>query len=278
MTGATVSVRRCIDGTFAAAGGTVTEDTGGGSSPGFYKFAMAQADTNGNDIGLAFTATGAITVEKTLVTTAGDPTDSVRFGLTALPNAAANAAGGLPVSIAGALDLDEMNADIEAIQTAQLTAAQIATGIWQDTTAGDFTTALSVGKSLMNGVTLGTGLTIASVSGAVGSVTAGVTVTTNNDKTGYTVSTNSDKTGYTLSTTGNNAAADAILDRDMSTGVDSGSPTVRTLRQAARFLRNKWTVAAGTLTVFKEDDATTSWTGAVSTDAAAVPIIGNDPA
>lgn len=42
-----------------------------------------------------------------------------------------------------------------------LTAAQIATGVWQDTTAGDFTVALSVGKSLMNGVTLGTGLTVA---------------------------------------------------------------------------------------------------------------------
>lgn len=55
-----------------------------------------------------------------------------------------------------------------------LTAAQIATGVWQDTTSGDFTTALSVGKSVMNGVSLGTGLTVASVSGAVGSVTGAV--------------------------------------------------------------------------------------------------------
>ncbi len=46
-----------------------------------------------------------------------DNQDGVRYGMTALPNAAANAAGGLPVSIAGALDLDEMNVDIEAIQT-----------------------------------------------------------------------------------------------------------------------------------------------------------------
>jgi hypothetical protein len=41
-----------------------------------------------------------------------------------------------------------------------LTAAQIAAGVWQDTTAGDFTVAGSVGKSIMNGVPLGTGLTI----------------------------------------------------------------------------------------------------------------------
>ena len=37
-----------------------------------------------------------------------------------------------------------------------LTAAQIATGIWQDATPGDFTTASSVGKSLYNAFTAGT--------------------------------------------------------------------------------------------------------------------------
>jgi hypothetical protein len=44
--------------------------------------------------------------------------------------------------------------------TNQLTAAQIATGVWQDTTAGDFTVSASIGKSVMNGVALGTGLTV----------------------------------------------------------------------------------------------------------------------
>jgi hypothetical protein len=46
-----------------------------------------------------------------------------------------------------------------------LTAAQIATGVWQDTTAGDFTAASSIGKSVMNGVSLGTGLTINAYTG-----------------------------------------------------------------------------------------------------------------
>lgn len=64
--------------------------------------------------------------------------------------------------------------------TNQLTAAAIATGVWTDTTAGDFTTALSIGKSIMNGVSLGTGLTVASVSGAVGSVTGAVGSVTGN--------------------------------------------------------------------------------------------------
>ena len=74
------------------------------------------------------------------------------------------------------------------------------------------------------------------------------------------------------------SVADAVLDRDMSTGTDSGSPTVRTVRQALRFLRNKWTVSGGTLTVYKEDDTTSSWTGSVTTTAGADPVTGNDPA
>lgn len=37
--------------------------------------------------------------------------------------------------------------------------------IWQDTTAGDFTAANSIGKSIMNGVALGTGLTINAYTG-----------------------------------------------------------------------------------------------------------------
>lgn len=72
--------------------------------------------------------------------------------------------------------------------------------------------------------------------------------------------------------------ADAILDRDMSTGVDSGSTTVRTMRQALRFLRNKWSISGTTLTVCKEDDATASWTSTVTSSAGADPITANDPA
>ncbi len=72
-----------------------------------------------------------------------------------------------------------------------------------------------------------------------------------------------------------NDIADAILKRDMSavTGEADRSPL-----NALRFLRNKWALSAGTLTVKKEDDSTTAWTSSVSTDAAAVPVIGSDPA
>jgi hypothetical protein len=75
-----------------------------------------------------------------------------------------------------------------------------------------------------------------------------------------------------------NAIADGCLDRNMSAGVDNGtnSTAVRTPRQALRALRNKVTVAAGTATVTKEDDTTTSWTAAISTTAGD-PTSGVDP-
>ena len=72
-----------------------------------------------------------------------------------------------------------------------------------------------------------------------------------------------------------NSIADAILNRDLSAVSDTNA---RTLLNAARFLRNKWSVSGTTLTVTKEDDTTSAWTATVSVDANADPITGNDPA
>lgn len=74
------------------------------------------------------------------------------------------------------------------------------------------------------------------------------------------------------------AIADALLNQDMNTGTDSGSTTVRTVRQALRLLRNRWAVAGGTLTVYKEDDSTASWTATITGDAAATPVVESNPA
>lgn len=71
-------------------------------------------------------------------------------------------------------------------------------------------------------------------------------------------------TAAALAADAGNEIADAILDRNMATGTDSGG---RTVRNALRFLRNKWTSAGGTLTVYKEDDATSAWTAAQTTTA-----------
>lgn len=65
---------------------------------------------------IADAATQAIEDQMVLISTYGngsgqhavDLDDGVRAGLTALPNAAANAAGGLPISTAGGLDMDAL--------------------------------------------------------------------------------------------------------------------------------------------------------------------------
>lgn len=77
-----------------------------------------------------------------------------------------------------------------------------------------------------------------------------------------------------ITTAGLNAIADALLDRNMATGTDSGTNSVRTVRQSLRTSRNKVDTGAGI--VYKEDDTTTSYTFAVTT-AAGNPITVFDP-
>ena len=81
--------------------------------------------------------------------------------------------------------------------------------------------------------------------------------------------------GVAISATVANQIADAILNRDMTSVSDTNA---RTLLNAARFLRNKYSVSGTTLTVTKEDDTTATWTSTLTTDAAADPVTGSDPA
>lgn len=89
-----------------------------------------------------------------------------------------------------------------------------------------------------------------------------------------TVGANGDKTGYTLTSAEHNNIADALLKRDWTAVTGEAA---RSVLNALRFLRNKWSVSGSTLTVTKEDDTTTAWAATVSTDAAADPVTGSDP-
>lgn len=61
-----------------------------------------------------------------------------------------------------------------------------------------------------------------------------------------------------------NTIADGILNRDMGVGTDTGSATVRTVRQALRALRNRFAISGATATFYKEDDSTVSHTAVVT--------------
>lgn len=93
-----------------------------------WQFVLTAAELTGKQIVVTVSdsATKAVEDQAFIVETFGhtsamyqtDWQDGVRMGLTALPAAAANAAGGLPISAAGALDMDDIGADVDAIETA----------------------------------------------------------------------------------------------------------------------------------------------------------------
>jgi hypothetical protein len=116
---------------------------------------------------------------------------------------------------------------------------------------------------------------VASVVGNVGGDVVGTVASVVGNVGGNVVgSVNAVINPVDLTTAGNEAIADAVLLRNVA----GGSNTGRTVREAFYFLRNRWTVTTGTLTVYETDDATTSWTAVVTGTPGADPITGNDPA
>ncbi len=68
--------------------------------------------------------------------------------------------------------------------------------------------------------------------------------------------------------------ADALLKRDWTS---VSGEAARSVLNALRILRNKFTLTGTALSVKKEDDSTEAWASVVTTDAAADPITGSDP-
>ena len=78
------------------------------SSPGLYRIDWPDAAfaTGVDKVLLVVSGAGLDPAVEEIDLVDYDPADGVRLGLTAMPNAAADAAGGLPISDAGGLDLD----------------------------------------------------------------------------------------------------------------------------------------------------------------------------
>ena len=92
-----------------------------------------------------------------------DPEDGVRLGLTALPNAAADAGGGLPISDAGGLNMDATDTNVSSILT---DTAEIGT-------AGAGLSNINLPNQTMD-ITGNLSGSVGSVTGAVGSVAGNV--------------------------------------------------------------------------------------------------------
>lgn len=221
-----------------------------------------------------------------------DLSDTVRLGLTALPAAAASAAGGLPTVgtganqitlAAGAVTVGTNNdkagytASTVTDKTGYSLSAAGVQAIWDALTTA-LTTVGSIGKRIADYLTGDAYARLGAPAGAsVSADIAAIQADTNDIQTRLPAALVGGKIDATLAATERTAIADAVLDRDMSVGTDSGSSLVRTVRQALRVNRNKIAIAAGTMTVYKEDDVTASFTSAVTTTAGN-PISTIDPA
>jgi hypothetical protein len=71
-----------------------------------------------------------------------------------------------------------------------------------------------------------------------------------------------------------NDYADALLKRDWTSVTGEAA---RSILNALRFLRNKWTIIGTTLSVKKEDDATEAWNATLTTSASAEAVTSSDP-
>jgi hypothetical protein len=110
------------DITEATLAALTTAHTDGGFlhiNDGWYRLDLPDAAVADGVTGVQIggTVTGMVVLAPYIELVDYDPYDAVRLGLTALPNAAADAAGGLPISDAGGLDLDAMNTNINDIET-----------------------------------------------------------------------------------------------------------------------------------------------------------------
>lgn len=141
------------------------------------------------------------------------------------------------------------SANLDTQLDALPTAAENADAVWDEARSGHSASG-----------TFGEG--VASVQGNVTGSVASVTAV-------------SDKTGYALTSGERTSIAEALLKLDLSTVTGEAA---RSVLNALRFLRNKWAISGTTLTVTKEDDATTAWTASVTTNASADPVTGSDPA
>jgi hypothetical protein len=116
--------------------------------------------------------------------------------------------------------------------------------------------------------------TLSSFGSLVSDIWANATRTLSAFAFSVTAETVSDKTGYSLTSGERTSIAEALLKLDLSTVTGEAA---RSMINALRFLRNKWSISGATLTVTKEDDSTSAWTSTITTDSSAEPITGTDP-
>ncbi|MBI3983852.1 hypothetical protein HY346_00980 [Candidatus Microgenomates bacterium] len=261
-------------GTFAS-GGFIEKDAT--NLPGFYEIGVPNAAlaTGANWVVMQLkgaTNMAQLTLEVELVDY--DPQDGVRLGLTALPNAAAEAAGGLYTRGAGAGQINQDangRVDTRVISNTDKTGYSIGVGgIAATAFAAGAIDAAAIAANAIGASEIADGA-IDALTFAAGAIDAAAIATGAIDADAIAA----DAIGSSeLAASAAQEIADEILNRNIAGG---GSGGARIVRDALRALRNRSAIAVGTLTVYQEDDLTSAWTAVVTTTAGD-PISQVDPA
>lgn len=110
-----VTLATATRGTWTSSGFIEKDAT---NMPGWYEFGVPNAAvaTGAKWVEIAFRGAANMALTPVRIHLVNyDPFDTVRLGLTALPNAAADGAGGLPISDAGGLDMDAIKTKTDLI-------------------------------------------------------------------------------------------------------------------------------------------------------------------
>lgn len=84
-------------------------------------------------------------------------------------------------------------------------------------------------------------------------------------------------TGFSTLTAGDIPTTAQIADKILGRNIGGGSDGGRTVTQAMRALRNRFTRTTDTYTVYAEDDSTVSWTSTLTTNDALDPVSESNP-
>jgi hypothetical protein len=204
--------------------------------------------------------------------TAFDSGDSTRLGLFALPNAAAEATGGLITfgTSTGQLHVSSGSVGLKQQTHSGATVGGLASGVtlFANTHSG----ATIQGVTRVNSSVTIADATYSSVTVRIEPVSySGATVGVGNIAAGSYSGVSVEVTNILQST--RSLIADDLLRRNIAAGAFGG----RSVQEALRPLRNRVLIEGSTMTVYTEDDATSSWTASVTT-VADVSVTGFNPA
>lgn len=183
-----------------------------------------------------------------------DSNDSMRFGLFALPNVAAEGAGGLITRGTG---------------TGQLNVSSGSIGLLAATHSGATIDGVNrINSSVTIANALYSSVTVRLDPQAYSGLTVGVNNIAAGNYSGATVEVSN------IAQSARSLIADDFLLRDIASGSHGG----RSVQDAFRGLRNRVEISGSTMTVYTEDDTTSAWTASISTTADTSLIAGVNPA